>query len=368
MIDFFEVYRPHIIYGILVIVVVLAMRLLTNVFYNRLIKRQFKLFPEDQPKALPLVKRILNTLWLVLGVIALGFLFVGEDRYGMLKSNFLLILYLSMVAVVTIILAAFTDFWFKLAIQRKIDAKTDATGTRFLSYVAIYSIYLVGLLIGLLAFPAFHSISQTALGGAGVLALIAGVASQEALSNLVGGVFIIAFKPFKIGDVIKVTDTMEGTVVDITLRHTVMRNSGNKMIVIPNAIINKEKLVNYTLGDLKCCEHIEIGISYDSDIALAKRIMREECENHPLIYDNRSRSDIKQDKPMVRTALIKLDDSSMILRAWTWTKDYGDSFTLKYDVLENIKSRFDQEGIEIPFPYRTLVIKENKAGKAEQAN
>src|SRR5690606_12731169 len=137
--------RPHIIYGILVIVAVLAMRVLTNVFYNRLLRRQLKLLPGVQPKAIHLVKRILNTLWLVLGLIALGFLFVGEDRYGMLKSNFLLILYLSTVAVVTIVLAAFTDFWFRLAIQRKMVAKEDATGTKFLGYVAVFSIYCVGL-------------------------------------------------------------------------------------------------------------------------------------------------------------------------------------------------------------------------------
>ncbi|HUH47407.1 MAG TPA: mechanosensitive ion channel family protein [Arenibacter sp.] len=362
MFDLFEVYRPHFIYGILVIVAILAMRVLTNVFYNRLLRRQLKLFPGEEPKAIPLLKRILNTVWVVLGLIALGFLFVTEDRYEVLKSNFFLILYLSAVAVVTIVLAAFTDFWFRLTIQRKTVAKEDATGTKFLGYVAVFSIYTVGLLIGLLAFPSFHGISQTALGGAGVLALIAGVASQEALSNLVGGVFIISFKPFKIGDVIMVTDTMVGTVVDITLRHTVMRNSKNIMIVIPNAIINKEKLVNYTLGDLKCCEHIEIGISHDSDIARAKKIMREECENHPLIFDNRSRSDKRQDKPIVRTALVEFGDSSLTIRAWAWTKDYSDSFSLKFDVLESIKYRFDQEGIEIPFPSRTVVIKENKVG------
>ncbi|HLT51467.1 MAG TPA: mechanosensitive ion channel family protein [Arenibacter sp.] len=365
MTDFFELYRPHIIYGILVLVAVLALRMLTNVFYNRLLSRQLKRFPGEQPRAIHLVKRILNTLWIVLGLIALAFLFVGADRYEMLKSNFFLIGYLSTVAVVTIVLAAFTNFWFRLAVQRKIADKADATGTRFLGYVVVFSIYCVGILIGLLAFPALQGISQTALGGAGVLALIAGVASQEALSNLVGGVFIIVFKPFKIGDDIMVTDAMVGTVMDITLRHTVIRNSENKMIVIPNAIINKEKLINYNLGDLKCCEHIEIGISYDSDIDMAKRIMREECENHPLIYDNRSRSDKMGDKPIVRTALIQLGDSSMTIRAWAWTKDYGDSFNLRCEVLERIKYRFDQEGIEIPFPYRTVVIKENKVGKAE---
>src|SRR5690606_38509737 len=132
----------------------------------------------------------------------------------------------------------------------------------------------------------------TALGGAGVIALIAGVASQEALANLVGGLFIISFKPFKLGDVVKLSDSIVGTVVDITLRHTVLRNVENKRIVIPNAIMNKEKIINYNLGELKNCDRLEIGISYDSDIDLAKTIMREECEKHPLILDNRSATDV----------------------------------------------------------------------------
>ncbi|MEO8933840.1 MAG: mechanosensitive ion channel family protein, partial [Xanthomarina sp.] len=167
-------------------------------------------------------------------------------------------------------------------------------------------------------------------------------------------------RPFKIGDVVKVTDGMVGTVTDITLRHTILRNNENKMIVIPNAIINKEKLINYSLGELKCCELIEIGISYDSDIDLTKKIMREECENHPLIYDNRTNKEKKDKKPIVKTALIKLNDSSMTIRAWAWTRNYSNAFALKCDVLESIKKRFDKEGIEIPYPSRTIFIKDSK--------
>jgi small-conductance mechanosensitive channel len=150
---------------------------------------------------------------------------------------------------------------------------------------------------------------------------------------------------------------MVGRVIDITLRHTVIRNFENKMIVIPNAIINKEKLINYDMGELKCCERIEIDMSYDSDIDLAKKIMQEECEKHPLILDNRSESDVQEGKPIVRTALTRFNDSSMTIRAWTWERNYSDSFQLKIDVLESVKKRFDKEGIEIPFPYRTIVMK-----------
>ncbi|MDX1364852.1 MAG: mechanosensitive ion channel family protein [Arenibacter latericius] len=359
MSDFFEIYRSHLIYALLVIITVLVLRGLTNLLNRWLLKQGSQKFPGERPKAINLVKRILNALWIVLGLIALGFIFVAENKYAILKHNFLLILYLGSVAVITIALTAFANLWFKREIHRKATTNADATSLKFLGYVVVFVIYTVGLLFGLLAFPAFRGVTQAALGGAGVIALIAGVASQEALANLVGGIFIISFKPFKIGDIIKVSDTMVGTVVDITLRHTIIRNFENKMIVIPNAIINKEKLINYNLGDPKCCERIEIGISYDSDITLAKKIMQEECEKHPLIYDNRSKLEKKDGQPMVKTALISLDDSSVTIRAWAWARNYGDSFSIRCDILESVKMRFDKEGIEIPFPYRTLVIKEN---------
>ena len=158
---------------------------------------------------------------------------------------------------------------------------------------------------------------------------------------------------------------MVGTVADITLRHTVLRNFENKMIVIPNAIMNKEKLINFNLNDLKICERIQIGISYDSDVDLAKKIMREECEKHPMIFDNRSAADVLDGKPIVRTALVSLDDSSVAIRAWAWARNYSDSFNMRCDLLESIKKRFDKEGIEIPFPHRTVVF---KGGKEQQTS
>lgn len=110
----------------------------------------------------------------------------------------------------------------------------------------------------------------------------------------------------------------------------------------------------------KCCERIEIGISYDSDIDLAKKIMREECENHPFIIDNRTPQEKKDKEPIVKTALMNLGDFAVTIRAWAWSKDFTDSFELRIDVLESIKKRFDKEGIEIPFPYRTIVMKKDK--------
>ena len=114
------------------------------------------------------------------------------------------------------------------------------------------------------------------------------------------------------------------------------------------------------MGELKCCERLEIGIAYSSDIDLAKRIMQEECENHPLILDNRSQEDREQGVPLVKTAVIRLNDFSVTIRAWAWVRNYSDSFQLRWDVYENVKKRFDKEGVEIPFPYRTVVVRQEE--------
>ncbi|MFD1016370.1 mechanosensitive ion channel family protein [Winogradskyella rapida] len=356
MIEFISTYKNLILYVLAVIAAVILLRLSTKFIIKWLVKKEAKRLPDAPVRSMKLVRITLNLLWLILGIIALSAVFVDRDKDQLLVDYFKLASYIGAVTVITIITATVCNMWFKHRIDEKVTHDFDPTTYKFLRYVSVFVICFIGLLFTLMAFPSLKGVAQTALGGAGVLALIAGVASQEALSNLVGGIFIVSFKPFKIGDVIKVTDTMVGTVTDITLRHTVIRNFENKMIVIPNAVINKEKLINYDLGELKCCEHIELGITYNSDVTLAKKILQEECENHPLIHDNRSESDKQQGKPIVKTALTKFNDSSVVIRAWAWSSSFGNSFTLKCDVYESAKKRFEAEGVDLAFPTRTIYM------------
>ena len=138
---------------------------------------------------------------------------------------------------------------------------------------------------------------------------------------------------------------MVGTVTDITLRHTIIRNYENKMIVIPNTIINKEKVVNYDLGDKKCCQWLELKIAIDSNIDLAKEIIRQECEAHPNLIDDRNNIEIKNNDPKVLVRIIALDRTAITIRAWAWAKDFPSAFVMKCELYESIKKRFDKEGI-----------------------
>ena len=363
--DFFNEYYDEIIKVLIILSIMAVAMVLTSWTFKKISDNAIKNKTNAPLHALKLVRRILNALWLVLGVMVLVLIIFGTKDLAESKQHFKITLYLGLVSVFTIVLASSINVWFVQSIERKIRYKEDPTSYKFLRYVAVFTIYMIGALFCLLAFPSLKVISQTALGGAGVLALIAGVSSQEALSNLVGGVFIIAFKPFRIGDTVQIGETMVGKVTDITLRHTVLTNFSNKMIVIPNSIINKEKLINFDLHDPKICERIEIGISYQSNVQLAKKIIQEECEKHKYVLDARTDKAKQLNAPIVRVALISINESSVTVRAWVWAKNFDDAFDLRCDVLESIKLRFENEGIELPFPSRTIYVSNDEKSKLD---
>lgn len=355
--DFLSHYKNNIIYSVCVIAVVLLFRYITNKMYQWIKKEKKKIFPNESTAPLDYLKKVLNILWIALGTIAIIYLIVDKNKQNHLVENFQKTLYIGVVIASTIIAATAVNVWIKHEIKKKVRKREDSTNLKFFRYIALLFIYFFGGVLCLLAFPSLKGAAQAALGGAGVLALIAGFAAQEALANVISGIFIILFKPFKVNDLIKITETMMGRVTDITLRHTVIRDFENKRIVIPNSIINQEKIINYDMSEEKICSRIDIGISYDSDIDLAKKIIQEECENHPLILDNRSLEDKKNGAPIVKTAVIQLADSAVTIRAWAWEKNFDDSYQLRIDILESVKKRFDKEGIEIPYPHQTIFYK-----------
>ena len=257
----------------------------------------------------------------------------------------------------TVILAALVGRFFGSLIKRSTDEmKNDPTNYLFLRHLIIGVIYLVGMGVAVYTVPELRGLASSMLAGAGILAVAVGFASQHALSNVISGMFIVIFKPFRVNDRITVRD-MGGVIEDITLRHTVIRNFENRRIIIPNSLISDEILVNADFGDGKICKWIEVSISYESNIDLAKQIMRDETMAHPLLIDNRNEEQIAAGEPQVMVRVLALQDSGILLRAWAWTEGQADSFVLGCDLYESIKKRFDREGIEIPYPHRTVVQK-----------
>jgi small-conductance mechanosensitive channel len=234
--------------------------------------------------------------------------------------------------------------------------KVDPTRFKFFKNAIDFIIYLIAVIVIFRYIPSLRTYGNTLLTGAGVLAAIVGFASQSAFSNIISGIFLVIFRPFGVGDRVQIGQLYTGDVEDITLRHTVIRNFENKLIVIPNSVINNETIINATLTGELLCIFIEIVISFDSDADKAIQIMQEEALKHPECKDNRTREEKQKDEPQVVVRLISLTESGQQLRAYVWAKDPTAGFILKCDLLKSIKQQFDKKNIEIP--YRTVYMKE----------
>lgn len=230
----------------------------------------------------------------------------------------------------------------------------DTTNYRFLYYALLAVIYLTGIGFAIWNIPTLKHVAQSMLASAGILAVVVGFAAQQALGNIVSGIFIVMFKPYRINDRLTIQNTLRGIVEDINLRHTIIRDFENQRIIIPNSIISNEILVNSNYTDDKLCKFVNVGISYGSDIDKAKAIMSDEVKNHPLNIDVRSEQDIESGVPRVIVRVTMLGESSVNIRVWAWASDPQSAFVMECELLESIKKRFDREGIVIPFPQRTI--------------
>lgn len=244
--------------------------------------------------------------------------------------------------------------------------KEDPTNFIFLKNSISFILYSIGLFWIFYKIPYFKSLGTALFASAGVFAAIIGFASQKAFSNIIGGLFVLIFKPFRVGDVIEISNNRKGIVEEITLRHTVIMDYENRRVIIPNSQISDETLINSSIADQKIRKHIEIGIAYDADINLAMEIMREEIMRHPLHVDNRTTEEKKNNLQAVEIRLVSLGDFAMTLKAYAWSNNNDDAFQMHCDILKSVKEAFDNRGIEIPFPYRTIVFKNDILSKADE--
>lgn len=232
----------------------------------------------------------------------------------------------------------------------------DPTNYKFVGHVLTALIYLIGFSWAIYEIPQMRQIANSLLAGAGILAVAAGFASQHALSNIISGLFIVIFKPFRVNDRLAIRGNMQGIVEDITLRHTVIRDFQNRRIIIPNTVISDEIIINYDFVEDKVVRPIEFNIAMKSNIDLAKNILQEEAEKHPYFVDNRSSQDIQAGTPKVPVRVVGFTDFGTTIKVWTWAINASNAFSMSCDLMESIKKRFDEEGIEMAVANRKIAL------------
>lgn len=181
----------------------------------------------------------------------------------------------------------------------------------------------------------------TLLGAAGIAGVAIGFASQTSLSNLISGLFLIWERPFEVGDVIKVEEET-GTVHSIDLLSVQIRSFDNKLVRIPNENLLKTQFTTVTRFPIRRMD-IDIGVAYKEDTRRVCQILAEVADRNPYCLD--------EPAPLILFKGFGESSIDILMGVWFAKADY---LQLRNSILHEIKERFEEEGIEIPFPHRTL--------------
>jgi small-conductance mechanosensitive channel len=209
------------------------------------------------------------------------------------------------------------------------------------------------LVIGILIILQYLGISiapiLTALGVGG---LAVALALQDTLSNLFAGIHVIASGQLKPGHYLRLSSGEEGYVTDITWRYTTIRSLQNNTIIVPNSKLASAIVTNFNIPDEDILTSIEVGVSYDSDLDKVERVTIEVARE--------VMKDIRVGVPDFEHVITykKFADSSINFDVYLHVKEFVDQYTVKHEFIKRLHKRYREEGIDIPFPVRTVYMKE----------
>jgi len=249
-------------------------------------------------------------------------------------QNLMKALRILMIIVIGLVVLKIVNFSVKKTVKKKFSPQTAMLIKKIVFYTGVAIIFL-SILNQL-------GVKLTALlGAAGIAGIAIGFASQTSISNLISGLFLISEKPFAVGDVIKVGDTM-GTILSIDLLSLKLRTFDNMYIRIPNEQLIKTEVTNVTRFPIRRL-NIDISIAYKEDIGRVREILQDIARNNPYCLDN--------PEPLFVIKDFGNSGINLMLGLWFHKPDY---LVLKNSIMQEIKTRFDRESIEIPFPHLSI--------------
>lgn len=230
-------------------------------------------------------------------------------------------------------------------------ARLDDTLFTFLGNISRYAVLTFTVLFVLNTFGIQTTSIVAVIGAAG---LAVGLALQGTLSNVAAGVMIIVFRPFKLGDFVQVSST-SGTVKSINLNFIELATADNLQIIVPNAKVWGNTITNYSVYPTRRAEWT-FGVGYASDLSQVEGVIRE-----VLAADTRSMED---PAPFVQVSALNDSSVDFLVRCWVSRADF---FNYKNDITRRMKEAFDANGIDIPFPTRTMVAAGGVAPKSDDS-
>jgi small-conductance mechanosensitive channel len=265
-----------------------------------------------------------------------------ESRFYFWIENGLMIFYLFSA---TMIIARIVSGLIKIKA-----AGSDAVipSSSIISNIVIVIIYCIGLLIILQSQGISITPVLTALGVGG---LAVALALQPTLSNLFAGLQIISSGNFNRGNFVKLSSGEDGFIEDITWRSTTIRAMSDHIIIVPNSRLADMVVTNYHLPQTQINFVVEVGVGYDSDLnhveKITKQVIQETLQE--------TAGGVKDFEPVIR--FFAFGESSIKMKAILRVHDYSDQFAVKSEFIKKLLVRYNKEGINIPFPTRTVLSK-----------
>ena len=316
-------------------------RILFSYVLDRIFRRVIR--PLDDSLGLSIVRGLRFPLSLTailialqVAILRLDFL-LEEDWYLPIDNAFFILYFLAAYSLTWRLISGLLE-WYGEVMAPKTDTELDEQLVPFIRRIGLIVLTLIGLIILLGRFDIDVS-GLVATLGIGSLAIA--LAAQESLSDAISGFMIIFDRPFRIGDRIEIQDLGTwGDVMDIGLRSTRIRTRDNRMVIVPNSVMVKSLIVNYSYPDTQYRIEIELGIAYGTDIEMARKIMVEAV---------RSVEGVLQDKP-VEALFLQFGDSAMIFRLRWWLESYEDTRRMFDRVNTKVYKAVEEAGIELPYP------------------
>jgi small-conductance mechanosensitive channel len=282
-------------------------------------------------------------LWFFIGSIygALEYAAIKPDMLHVIHKGLLILVVLSVTIALSRVCVGFINVY-----SRKVGGVFLSTS--MFANLSKALVFVIGFLIILQTLGLSITPILTALGVGG---LAVALALKDTLSNLFSGIHIIASKQVSPGDYVKLSSGEEGHVVDITWRFTTIKSLPNNMIIVPNSSLASAIVTNYSMKDEVMSFPVQIEVSYDSDLEKVEKVTIEVAEEIMKFVPG----GVPEFSPLVRYHT--LGDSSINFNVILRVRNYTDQFPVKHAFIKKLISRYREEGINIPFPVRTVYMK-----------
>lgn len=265
-------------------------------------------------------------------------------HYNELTRKILLVLVIfSITMVASTVLAGFIRLYSG-------DGKSGVLSTSIFSIITKIVVIVIGVMIILQTLDISITPMLTALGVGG---LAVALALQDTLTNLFSGFHLLLTRKVRIGDWIELESGEAGNVIDITWRNTTLKQRRNNIIIIPNSTVASSITTNYNLPQSELAIRVDCGVAYDSDLEFVEKVTVEVARE---VMKN-VKGAVTTHKPFVRFS--GFGDSSIDFYVNLRVEDYGKQFRVRHEFIKKLHKRFNEEGIVIPFPIRTLDIPKN---------